>query len=286
MADVKELATKHTPTWCPGCGDFGILTAVKFAIAEVGLDPDNTVIVSGIGCGSKLPHFVKTYGFESLHGRALPCATGIKLANKNLNVIVITGDGDGLGIGANHFMHTMRRNFNITHVIQDNRIYGLTKGQYSPTTPKGRITPTSPHGALEEPVNPESWAIVAGATYVARGFALDNLQLRRLIADGIRHKGYALIDAFQLCPTYNKENSMQWYKEHIYKLEESGHNPKDKMAALAKALEAGDKLATGLFYVEEGKPVYEEQLPQMKEKALVHHDISKIDVKPFLERYM
>lgn len=284
MATIAELTTKEAPTWCPGCGDFTILSTLKIAISELQLEQHNTLIVSGIGCGSKTPHFVKAYGFEGLHGRALPVATGAKLANHNLNVIVVTGDGDCYGIGGNHYMHAMRRNLDMTLIVQNNAVYGLTKGQTSPTSQKGFVSNSTPSGVLEEPVNPLTWAIAAGATYVARGNAMDIMHLKKLIGDAVKHKGFALIDVFQPCTTYNKINTAEWYKQRIYKLEDIGHNTEDKALALAKAEEWGDKIPIGLFY-KTIKPTYEEGLPQLTKGPLVKHDITNIDVTPLLMKF-
>ncbi|MBI4020162.1 MAG: 2-oxoacid:ferredoxin oxidoreductase subunit beta [Candidatus Aenigmarchaeota archaeon] len=281
---MADLTPKELPTWCGGCGDFNILFTIKNALVELDADPANTLLVSGIGCGSKTPHFVKTYGFEGLHGRSLPVATGAKFANHKLDVIVVTGDGDGYGIGGNHLIHSMRRNLDLTHIVQNNEVYGLTKGQYSPTSPPGFKSPSTPQGAIEEPVNPVALGITMGATYVARGYAYEVNHLKQLIAGGIKHKGYALIDVFQPCSTYNKVNTIAWYKEHLYKLEEAGHDPKDKMQAMARAMEGGDKLPIGLFYKEE-KPTYEAGLPQLNGVPLSKMDISNIDITPMLERF-
>jgi len=275
---VSENATLHN------CGDFTILSTIKNAIVELGLEQHNTLIVSGIGCGSKTPHFVKTYGFEGLHGRALPIATGAKLANNKLDVIVVAGDGDAYGIGGNHFMHSMRRNLDITLIVQNNAVYGLTKGQTSPTSQKGFVSNSTPYGVLEEPVNPISWAIAAGATYVARGYALDINHLKTLIVNGVRHHGFALIDVFQPCTTYNKMNTAEWYKQRIYKLEESGHKPEDKVAALAKAEEWGDRIPIGLFF-KVNKPTYEDGLPQIAQIPLVKQDITNVNIEPLLGKF-
>ncbi len=283
MATVKDLSTNEQPTWCAGCGDFSILAVLKTAISELNLEPHNTLLVSGIGCGSKSPHFIKTYGFEGLHGRALPVATGAKLVNKELNVIVIGGDGDGYGIGGNHFLHTMRRNLNITYLVQNNEVYGLTKGQMSPTSEKGFKSPSTPYGAVEEPVNPIALAIISGATYVARGYAFDIPHLKMLIMNAVKHKGFSIIDIFQPCTTYNKINTMAWYQPRLYKLEEDGHDPSDKMAALARAEEWGDRIPVGLFYQVQ-KPTYEDGLPQAMLPP-VRHDISNIDIAPMLARF-
>ena len=283
MATVKDLSTKEQPTWCSGCGDFGILTVVKMAISELGLEPHNTLLVSGIGCGSKTPHFVKTYGFEGLHGRALPVATGAKLVNKDLNVIVVGGDGDGYGIGGNHFLHTMRRNLDITYLVQNNEVYGLTKGQMSPTSEKGFKSPSTPSGTLEEPVNPMALAIISGATYVARAYAFDLQHMKKLIMDAVRHKGFAIVDIFQPCTTYNKINTMAWYSQRIYKLEDDGHDPSDKMDALRRAEEWGDRIPIGLFYKAD-RPTYEDELPAGS-LPVVKHDIFNINIAPMLEGF-
>lgn len=284
MATIAELTTKEAPTWCPGCGDWTILSTLKVAISELQLEQHNTLIVSGIGCGSKTPHFVKAYGFEGLHGRALPVATGAKLSNHNLKTIIVSGDGDGYGIGGNHFMHSMRRNLDMTLVVQNNAVYGLTKGQTSPTSQKGFVSNSTPSGVLEEPVNPVTWAIAAGATFVARGNAMDIMHLKMLLKEAVNHKGFALVDVFQACTTYNKINTAEWYKQRIYKLEEAGHDASDKMAALARAEEWGDKIPIGIFY-KAVKPTYEDGLPQIAKIPLVKHDISNIDIMPLLMKF-
>ena len=282
-ATVASLTTKEAPTWCMGCGDFSILSVLKLAIVDAKLEPSDTVIVSGIGCGSKTPHFVKTYGFEGLHGRALPAATGMKIANPKLNIVIVTGDGDGYGIGGNHFIHTARRNLDMTHIIQNNEVYGLTKGQTSPTSEKGFKSNSTPQGALEEPVNPLALAITMGATFVARGYALDIPGLKKMITEAIMHKGCAVIDVFQPCSTYNKINTPEWYKARIFKLEETGHDISDKMKALEMAQMWGDRIPIGVFYKTE-KPTYESGLPQ-NTIPLVEHDIKNIDIQPLLSKY-
>lgn len=288
MSETKnysmDFSAKENPSWCPGCGDYGILTAVKNAVADLRLPSKNVAIVSGIGCGSKLPHFVRAYGFEGLHGRTLPVASGIRLANSNLTVMAVAGDGDAYGIGLNHLMHTMRRNINLTLIVQNNTVYALTKGQTSPTSEKGFKSPSTPFGAIEEPVNPLLLGIIGGATYVARGFAFDVRHLQELIAGGIRHKGFSIIDVFQPCLIYNRVNTPEWYRERVYRLGESGHDPSDRKQALAKAEEFGDKIPIGLFYKTE-KPAYEDGLPQIADVPLVEQDISNIDISPLLKRF-
>ena len=285
MVTVAELSTKEQPTWCPGCGDFTILSTLKNALSELQINTDNTVIVSGIGCGSKTPHFVNTYGFEGLHGRLLPVATGVKLANHKLTVIGIGGDGDGYGIGGNHFIRTMRRNLDMTYIIQNNAVYGLTKGQYSPTSEKGFKTPSSPHGALEDPLNPVALALTAGATFIARGNAMDIMHLKQLFKEAIRHRGFSLVDVFQPCTTYNKIQSAVWYKQNTYKVEEDkSYNPEDKAAAFAKAYEWSPKIPLGVLYKVD-YPCYEDGLPQIKDTPLVHQPIGNIDIAPLMEKY-
>src|SRR3989344_2418437 len=234
-------------------------------------------------CGSKTPHFIKTYGFEGLHGRAAPVATGIKLANNGLKVIVVGGDGDGYGIGAWHLLHTMRRNLDITYLVQNNAVYGLTKGQYSPTSKKGFKSPSTPAGSLENEVNPMLFGLAMGATYVARGYAYEVKHLQKLIVDGIRHKGFSIIDIFQPCSTYNKIQTISWYKQNLVKMEDIGHDPSDFAEAIKKATMT-EKLPIGLFYKDE-KPTYEDGIPQISAMPLVKQDINNIDIKPLLDKF-
>jgi len=225
------------------------------------------------------------YGFEGLHGRSLPVASAVKLANHNLTVIAEGGDGDGYGIGVQHFVHIMRRNYDITYLVHNNQIYGLTTGQASPTSSLGMKTKTTPWGVVETPFNPIAYAILGGATYIARGYAGDMVHLKELIKGAISHKGFAFIDIFQPCVTFNKINTYQWFQQRVYKLETESHNPKDKEAAMKKALEESatdyKRLPIGLFYKED-KPTYEDTLPQIKDKPLVEHEL-KVDLKEALD---
>lgn len=278
---VKDLTAKELPLWCGGCGNFNILHALKSVLVELQLPPKDVLIVTGIGCGSKINRFIKTYGFEGLHGRALPVATGAKLANPSLTVIAIAGDGDTYGIGGNHFIHSMRRNLNITLIVQNNSVYGLTKGQYSPTSPRGFRSPSSPFGSVDGPLNPIAVGIAMGATYVARAFSFDSPHLQKLIADGLKHKGFSLIDVLQPCATFNKINSLNWYKERIYKLD--SHDPSDQDAAWKKAWEWGDRIPIGLFLKEE-KPAYDDSLTPAQQ-CVARKDISQIDISPILKGF-
>lgn len=262
MLDLKLYKSENRPTWCPGCGDFGILNAVKQALANLEIWPHEVLFVSGIGCGSKLPDYINANGFATLHGRALPVAQGAKLANPKLHVIAVTGDGDGYGIGGNHFLHAIRRNINITHIVEDNLVYGLTKGQYSPTSAKGFISSTTPEGAIERAVNPLALALANGATFVARGFSGDPKHLAGLIARAIQHPGYALIDVLQPCVIYNRVNTYEFYEQRVYKLEEdAGYDPSNPEQAWQRAHEWGERIPIGVLYQEEGVPTYEDQVP-------------------------
>lgn len=257
------------PDWCPGCGDFGVLNALKKAALQLELLPHELMVVSGIGCSSNLPGYLHSYGVHSLHGRALPVATGIKLANPDLHVVITGGDGDGYGIGMGHFIHAMRRNLDLTYVVMNNQIYGLTTGQASPTTMKEVRTKTTPRGNAELPINPLSLAIVSGATYVARGFSGNTRQLTDLFANAIAHKGFALIDVFSPCVTYNKLNTYPWFKERVYNLEdEASYDLSDPEAALRKAFEWGDRIPLGLFYQSQ-QPTYEDSEPILQRGPLV-----------------
>ncbi len=245
------------PTWCPGCGDYGVVAAVEMAVKKLGLPSHDVVIVSGIGCSSNLPHFLSSYGFHSIHGRALPVAEGIRWANHGLTVIGTGGDGDGFGIGAGHFVHAMRRNVKLTYVTMDNQIYGLTTGQASPTSMMGQKTKSTPRGVIENPIDPIALALASGATYVARGFSGDVKHLADLVANGLRHRGFAFVDVMSPCVTYNKINTFDFFRQRVYKLESSGHDPTNIVTAWQRALEWGEKIPIGLFYKAD-RPTYEE----------------------------
>ena len=257
------------PTWCPGCGDFGVVAAVEMALKRLKIPSHNVVIVSGIGCSSNLPHFLSAYGFHGIHGRSLPIAEGVRWSNHDLTVLATGGDGDGFGIGAGHFIHTMRRNVDMTYVTMDNQIYGLTTGQASPTSMMGQKTKSTPGGVIENPLDPISLAIAAGATYIARGFSGDVKHMADLIAGGIQHKGFAFVDALSPCVTYNKINTFDWFRQRVYKLESTGHDPTNIAQAFERSLEWGDKVPIGLFYKTE-KPTYEDLEEVLQAGPLAH----------------
>jgi 2-oxoglutarate ferredoxin oxidoreductase subunit beta len=278
----SDFKTDVFADWCPGCGDFGILSALQMAFSELGLEPHQIVMVSGIGCSGKEPHNIKTYGVHTLHGRTLPFATGIKIANPGLEVVAIGGDGDGLGIGAGHFVNAGRRNLHITYIIHNNGVYGLTKGQASPTLKLGLRTKALPRTKINDSLNPVMLALVAGYTFVARSYAYDVRHLKDTTKQAVKHKGLAFVDCLQPCPTYNDINTKEWYsgedrmdpktgkpKPRLYKLEETDYDPtvhdlnedfQKKVAAMDKAREWGDRIPIGVFYKNEIHPTFVERI--------------------------
>ncbi len=254
------------------CGDFGVFAAITKALTELNVDKSNTMIVSGIGCSSAMPQTFSTYGMHSLHGRLLPVASGARLANHDLTVIGTGGDGDGYGIGVGHLIHTARRNINMTYIVMDNETYGLTTGQTSPTAMMGHKTKSTPFGAIEMPISPLALAISAGASYVARGFSGDIAQLSSLIKGAIEHKGFSLVDVFSPCVTFNHDNTYEWFRPRIYKLDEANHDTSNLVLALGKAVEDAqtnwEKIPTGLFYKNE-RPTYEDLDIALKNGPLV-----------------
>ena len=244
----KDFKGKVEPDWCAGCGDFGVLRTLQRACAELGLQPHQILTVSGIGCSSNLPGYFNGYGMHTLHGRALAVATGAQLANHELTVVATGGDGDGYGIGGNHFTHTARRNVDMTYLVMNNQIYGLTTGQISPTSEEGMKTKSTPYGSVEMPVNPITSAIMNGATYVARGFSGQALHLVSLIKQAILHKGFALVDVFSPCVTFNHDNDYKFFKPRVRKLEDIEHDTTDWKAACEKAMVWGDDIYIGCFF--------------------------------------
>lgn len=279
-----DFNTERKPTWCPGCGNYGIWSSLKKTFIKLYLMPHEILIVYGIGCSGNGANFIKTYAFHALHGRALPVATGAKLANHKLNVIITGGDSDGVGIGGNHFMHTCRRNINMTYLLHNNKVYGLTTGQTAPTSDKGFKTKSTPSGVLEKPVNPVLLALASGATYVARGFSGDTSHLSEIIKKAIKHKGFSFIDILQPCVTFNKQNTYDFYREKIYKLDEiKGYDKSDLNEAIKRSMEE-EKIPIGIFYQVE-RPLYEDGLKQIERKPLVDHIITDIDINRLLNNY-
>ena len=267
--------------WCPGCGDFGILNILKKSLNELGVSPQELAVVSGIGQAAKLPHYLKNNFFNGLHGRALPPATAIKSANPELTVIVTSGDGDMYGEGGNHFLHTIRRNPDITSIVHNNMVYGLTKGQASPTSQRGFVTPVQVNGVILEPFNPLSVAIALNASFVARAFMGDMDQTVNIIKKAIQHKGFALVDMFQPCPSFNEVNTYKWFKENTYYLEDA-HDSHDRQEAFRRASET-DKLPLGIFYINREKTTFEENLGLKGKPPLYKREVDFNKLKALLE---
>ncbi len=283
--DIKDYKSNDEIAWCPGCGNFGILNAVKKALVKLDKPPKDILLVSGIGQAAKLPHYVKCNCFNGLHGRALPVAAAAKIANRNLTVLVTTGDGDCYGEGGNHLIHNIRRNTDITVIVHDNQIYGLTKGQASPTTDPEYVTKVQTEGVILEPLHPLEMALALGAGFVARGYSLDTEHLSWLIGEGIQHKGFSLIDVLQPCVSFNKKNTFEWYSKRVYKVNDNGlYNPADKMAAYEKAREWGDRIPTGIIYRTE-KDTYEEKKGLNQRVPLVEELIEDVDITSILSEF-
>jgi 2-oxoglutarate ferredoxin oxidoreductase subunit beta len=286
MADLKG---KVDPDWCPGCGDFGVLAAVQKALIELQIPNHQVATVSGIGCSSNFPGFINTYGMHTLHGRSLPVASGLKMANHDLTVLVTGGDGDGFGIGVGHFVHAMRRNINLTYMVLDNQIYGLTTGQTSPTSRIGMKTKSSPYGNMDTPVNPLTLALSAGATFVGRGFSGEQKHLTELIKQAIQHKGFSFLDIFSPCVTYNKDNTFQWFRPRVKKLEEDATYDATKwITAMERATVWGDEIFIGKFFERTDLPTLEETEPVLDEGPLVGRDphVPADAAKSFVEELM
>jgi 2-oxoglutarate/2-oxoacid ferredoxin oxidoreductase subunit beta len=282
MVKLNDYAGGQT-AWCPGCGNFGILTAVKKALTELNLEPYQVLMVSGIGQAGKLPHYTRGNVLNVLHGRALPAAVGAKLANAELTVLAIGGDGDGYGEGGNHFIHSMRRNHDLTYLVHNNQVYALTKGQASPTSDQGFISKTTPGGA-GAPLNPLLHAIACDVGLVARSFAGDNEHLSQMIKLGIRHKGFALIDVLQPCVSFNHVNTFAWYRQRVYKLG-NGYDPTDKTAAFQKAQEWGDKIPIGVIY-QNNRPAFEDAIPSLKKGPLVNQKLNPAACNKLLDEFI
>ena len=263
---VTDFKGKVDPDWCPGCGDFGVLAALKAALVELKTAPHDVVTISGIGCSSNLPGFINTYGMHTLHGRALAVATGVQLANHHLKVVITGGDGDGFGIGGNHFVHSMRRNVDLTYIAMDNQIYGLTTGQVSPTSRLGMKTKSTPFGSVEGPINPIALALASGATFVARAFSGEPKHLTDLIKQAVLHRGFAFIDVFSPCVTYNHDNTYPWFRERVKKLEDDkSYDPENWIAAMEKSLLWGDEIPIGKFFQRTDLPALDQLEPILDE---------------------
>lgn len=257
---MKDFRVSENPTWCPGCGDYTVLASLQKAVANIGLRPEDVVLSTGIGCSGKLSQHFGSYGFHGLHGRSLPIAQGVKIANHNLTVIAAGGDGDGYGIGMGHFIHAIRRNVDITYIVMDNNIYGLTTGQTSPTSAKGFKSKTTPAGSAEEPIRPLHLALAQGASFVAQAFSGDVKEMTEIFEAAIRHKGFALVNSFSPCVTFNKVNTYDWFKEKLVKLSaKEDFKPQSHLEAL-QYIDQHASLVTGIIYQQEGRKAYHEEI--------------------------
>jgi 2-oxoglutarate ferredoxin oxidoreductase subunit beta len=273
----------QVPAWCPGCGNFPILKTFKEAMAELGIEPHRITMVSGIGQAGKFPHYTKCNTFNGLHGRTLPVATGASLANHEMLVIAVAGDGDCYGEGGNHLLHAMRRNINVKLFVHNNQVYGLTKGQASPTTGEGTVTKNQPFGVISEQLNPMALAVALDCGLAARGYAADTEHLKMLMKEAVNHKGLCLVDILQPCVTFNKVNTYEWYRQRVYRLGPD-YNPEDREAAFRKAFEWGEKIPIGIIY-RNRRPTFEERMPVIKEKPLVRQTVEIGKIQETLKEF-
>jgi len=285
VVTLDDLKTPKTNTWCPGCGNFGILMAFKKALIELGLEREEAVLVSGIGCHGKMVNYVNINGFHGIHGRVLPLAAGIKLANPNLTVVGFAGDADQYNEGWGHFAHAVRRNIDMTLIVHDNMVLGLTTGQATSTSQPGFKSKSTPFGVIPPMLNPLAHALVSNGTFVARGFSGDMFHLKNLIVEAVKHRGFAFIDVFQPCVTFNYLNTYDWFRQRVYKLEEEDHDVTDRKKALEKALEWGDRIPIGIFYKKE-RPTYHDNLPHVKDEKLTKLPTKNVDITSTINEMM
>jgi 2-oxoglutarate/2-oxoacid ferredoxin oxidoreductase subunit beta len=273
MATFKDFRNKVKPNWCPGCGDFSVQAAIQRAAANVGLEPEDLAVISGIGCSGRISGYINSYGFHGIHGRSLPIAQGVKMANRDLNVIASGGDGDGFAIGLGHTIHAIRRNINVTYIVMDNQVYGLTKGQTSPRSDAGFKTKSTPKGSIESSLSAMEMALTAGATFVAQSFSTNLKELTSLIEQGIQHEGFSLINVFSPCVTYNKVNTYDWFKENLTSLADvENYDPSNRMQAMQTLMEKNG-LVTGLIYQNKEQKSYQELVHGYSETPLSQSDL-------------
>jgi 2-oxoglutarate ferredoxin oxidoreductase subunit beta len=280
--DINKYDTTQKPTWCPGCGNFGIWIGLKMALSQLDIDTHKTTIVFDVGCSGNGSNFIKCYGFHGLHGRSLPVASGIKLINSDTKVIVMSGDGGAMGIGVAHFIHSCRRNIDMTMIIHDNQVYGLTTGQTSPTSEKGYRSKSTPLGVIEEPINPVFLALASKCGFVSQGFSGQMNHLVELMKKAISYKGFALVNVFQPCVTYNHVNTFEFFQKRVYKVEDNQYDPSIYSNALEKVQEWGDKIPLGVFYNVE-RSTYEDELSYFDYKKVISGDNINRDITKLLD---
>jgi 2-oxoglutarate/2-oxoacid ferredoxin oxidoreductase subunit beta len=279
MATFKDFRNSVKPNWCPGCGDFSVQAAIQRASANVGLEPHELAVISGIGCSGRISGYINSYGFHGIHGRALPIAQGVKMANRDLTVIASGGDGDGFAIGMGHTVHAIRRNIDVTYIVMDNQIYGLTKGQTSPRSEVGFKTKSTPEGSIESSLSVMELALTSGATFVAQSFSTNLKELTSLIEQGIQHKGFSLINVFSPCVTYNKVNTYDWFKENLTSLSTiEGYDANNRMQAMQTLMEHNG-LVIGLIYQNAHQPSYQQLVHGYSEEPLSKADLGMTEEK-------
>lgn len=287
MATLKDFRNNVKPNWCPGCGDFSVQASIQRASVNLGLEPEQLAIVSGIGCSGRISGYINAYGLHGVHGRSLPIAQGLKMANRELTVIASGGDGDGFAIGMGHTVHAIRRNIDMTYIVMDNQIYGLTKGQTSPRSGEGFKTKSTPAGSIETPLAPLEMALAVGATFVAQAFSSNVKQLTAIIEAGINHKGFSMINVFSPCVTFNKVNTYDWFREHVQDLDDTpDYDSSNRIAAMSKLMETNG-LITGIIYQDKSRKSYEDLVPGFKTQGLVNQDIhlSKPDFEKLVSEF-
>jgi 2-oxoglutarate/2-oxoacid ferredoxin oxidoreductase subunit beta len=288
MATFKDFRNSVKPNWCPGCGDFSVQAAIQRAAANVGIEPHNLALISGIGCSGRISGYIKSYGYHGIHGRSLPIAQGVKIANRELTVIASGGDGDGFAIGLGHTIHAIRRNVDITYIVMDNQIYGLTKGQPSPRSEMGFRTKNTPEGSIESAISPMELALSAGATFVAQSFSGDLKGLTSLIELGIQHKGFSLINVYSPCVTYNKINTYDWFKENIIDLSKiENYDSSNRLMAIQTIIE-NNSLVTGLVFQNKEKLAYEDMMKGFKQEGLAFQplELGEGNFKNLIDEFM
>lgn len=279
MATFKDFRNTVRPNWCPGCGDFSVQAAIQRAAANVGLEPDDLAIISGIGCSGRISGYINTYGFHGIHGRVLPIAQGVKMGNRDLTVIAAGGDGDGFAIGLGHTLHAIRRNLDITYIVMDNQVYGLTKGQTSPRSDFGFVTNSTPEGSIESTLSIMEMVLTAGASFVAQSFSSDLKELTSIIEQGIEHEGFSFINVYSPCVTYNKINTYDWFKENLVRIDElENYDPANKIKAM-KTLMENDGLVTGLIYQDKQRKSYQDLIKGYSKTSLAHSDLDLTEEK-------
>lgn len=277
MAKFKDFRNDIKPNWCPGCGHFSIQSAIQRASANVGLEPEDLALVSGIGCSGRVSGYIRSYGFHATHGRSLPIAQGIKMANKDLEVIATGGDGDGFAIGVGHTVHAIKRNIDMTYIVMDNQVYGLTKGQTSPSSAKGFVTNTTPNGSIESPIVPISTAMASGATFVAQSVSSDIKGLTAIIEAAIKHDGFAFVNVYSPCVTYNKVNTYEWFKERVTDIEDIEDYDREDRNKVMNYINEHEGLLKGILYQDNHSKSYALHIDGYLDEAVVNHDLKLKD---------